>query len=131
MWGQELKGVMPWLLCPSGWQEVLGLRHTLGFHCCGGSGKQLLDMAVLLSALRTAAIHLQVCEFKINLIHLNVSFTFPCSAVKRCSLSYSLALQDISFFYSHQFGSYVLCNTNMADPKRVICVRDPGSAQHK
>lgn len=32
MWGQELKGVMPWLLCPSGWQEVLGLRHTLGFH---------------------------------------------------------------------------------------------------
>lgn len=74
-------------------------------------------MAALLSALGTAAIHSWVREFKIQLIHPCVSLTFPRSAVKKCSLSHSLAPRAIAFFRLYQFGFHVLRNTNMADPK--------------
>lgn len=69
------------------------------------------------SALGTTAIRSWVCEIKIQLIHPRTSLTFPCSIVKMCSLSYGLALQAIAFFCLYQFGSYVLGNTNIADPK--------------
>lgn len=91
---------MHWLLCPSYGQEMLSLGHTLVFPLLWREWEAVAGHGNV--ALGTAAVHPWVWEFKLT--YLQTSLTFPCSAVKRCSLSYSLILQAVAFFCLYQFG---------------------------